>query len=129
MIESGSLGRTSDCGPARHGTGDWWAQRLTGFALVPLGIWFVTSALLLRAFEQPSLAAWMRTPWNALALIGLVLLCAGHSYLGLRVIVQDYVHALSWRVPTLILLQFAHGLLAAIGVFAVLHVALGGAAA
>ena len=129
MIESDSLGRTTDGSPARHGAADWWTQRLTGLALVPLGIWFVTSALLLRAFEQSSLAAWMRAPWNALALIGLVLVGAVHSYLGLRVIVEDYVHALSWRVTALVLLQFAHWILAAIAVFAVLHVALGGGAA
>lgn len=129
MIDGDSLGRHSDCDPAGHGAGDWLAQRLTGLALVPLGIWFVTSALLLRAFEQSSLAAWMRAPWNALALIGLVLACAAHSYFGLRVIVEDYVHALSWRLAALALLQFAHWLLAAIALFAVLHVALGAAAA
>lgn len=129
MIDSGSVGRASDCGPARHGAGDWLAQRLTGLALVPLCIWFITSALLLRAFDQPSLAAWMRTPWNALALIALVLVCAVHSYLGLRVIVEDYVHSPSWRIAALALLQFAHWVLAAIAVFAVPHVALGGGAA
>lgn len=129
MIGEHLFGQPSDCGPARHGAGDWWAQRLSGLALVPLGIWFVTSALFLRAFAQPSLAAWMRAPWNALALIGLVLVCAAHSYLGLRVIVEDYVHTLSWRLTALASLQFVHWLLAAIGVLEVLRVALGAGAA
>ena len=105
------------------------AQRLTGLALVPLGIWFVTAALLLPAFEQPSLAAWMRAPGNALALIALVLVCALHSYFGLRVIIEDYVHALSWRLAALAFLQFAHWSLAVVGLLAILHVALGGGAA
>ena len=129
MIESGSPGRHSDGDPPGHGAGDWLAQRLTGLALVPLGIGFVASALLLRAFDQPSLAAWMRAPWNALALIALVLICAAHSYLGLRVIVEDYVHVLSWRLAGVALLQSVHWALAAVAVFAILHVALGGGAA
>ncbi len=129
MIGDPAFGQPSDCGPARHGVGGWWTQRLTALVLVPLVIWSATSALRLRAFDQPSLAAWMRAPWNALALIALVLICAAHSYLGLRVIVEDYVHALSWRLAGVALLQSVHWALAAVAVFAILHVALGGGAA
>jgi len=45
------------------------------------------------------------------------------------VIVEDYVHALSWRLAGVALLQSVHWALAAVAVFAILHVALGGGAA
>ncbi len=53
---------------------------------------------------------------------------AWHSQLGVRVVVEDYVHAPGARTVTLAVLGFLHALLAAAGVFAVLKVALGGGA-
>jgi succinate dehydrogenase / fumarate reductase membrane anchor subunit len=72
-----------------------------------------------------TLAAWIHHRWNALALIALSLVAAQHSYLGLCVVVEDYVHPPGRRITTLLLLQLAHVILAAVAVFAVLQVALG----
>lgn len=61
---------------------------------------------------------------NALWLVALVLAAAQHSYLGTRVIVEDYVSNPKGRAATVILLQFLHIVMAGSGVFAVLRVAL-----
>jgi len=61
-------------------------------------------------------------------LILLVLVAAWHSQLGVRVIVEDYVHSAGTKTLTLVLVTFAHTLLAVAGVFAILKVAFGGAA-
>jgi succinate dehydrogenase / fumarate reductase membrane anchor subunit len=66
--------------------------------------------------------------WNALPLAALVLVAAHHSYLGVRVVVEDYVHPPGARIVTVLVLQFAHVLIAAAGVFAVLKVAFGNTA-
>ncbi|MGH8134401.1 MAG: succinate dehydrogenase, hydrophobic membrane anchor protein [Steroidobacteraceae bacterium] len=115
-------------GPARQGVQHWWLQRLTSVALVPLSVWFAVSLLALPSLDHATVVAWMAQSWTALLLILLVLTAAWHSQLGVRVVVEDYVHGAGARTVTLVVVTFAHVLIAAAGAFAVLKVALGGAA-
>ncbi len=119
------LGKVLGAGSAKQGVHHWWMQRLTSVALVPLSIWFVVSLLSLPSFEHATVVAWMRQSWTALLLILFVLLAAWHSQLGVREVVEDYVHGAGARTVTLVSVTFAHALIAAAGVFAVLRVALG----
>jgi succinate dehydrogenase membrane anchor subunit len=121
------LRRVLGLGAARSGVHHWWLQRLTSIALVPLSIWFVASLLALPALDHATVVAWMGQTWTALLLIVFVLVAAWHSQLGVRVVVEDYVHGAGAKTLTLVLLGFAHVLLAAAGVFAVLKVSFGGA--
>jgi succinate dehydrogenase / fumarate reductase membrane anchor subunit len=121
------LGRVLGQGAARDGVRHWWLQRLTSVALVPLTVWFVVSLLSLPALGHATLLAWMSQSSTALLLILLVLAATWHSQLGLRVVVEDYVHGPGVKTLSLVLITFAHVLLAAAGVFAVLRVAFGGA--
>jgi succinate dehydrogenase / fumarate reductase membrane anchor subunit len=121
------LGRVLGQGAARNGVRHWWQQRLTSIALVPLTVWFAVSLLSLPSFGHGALVAWMSQSWTALLLILLVLIAAWHSQLGVRVVVEDYVHDAGVRTLTLVVIGFAHVLLASAGVFAVLKVAFGAA--
>lgn len=121
------LGRVLGQGAARNGVRHWWQQRLTSIALVPLMVWFAVSLLCLPSLGHATLVGWMSQSSTALLLILLVLIAAWHSQLGLRVVVEDYVHDVGVRTLTLVVLGFAHVLLAAAGVFAVLRVAFGSA--
>jgi succinate dehydrogenase / fumarate reductase membrane anchor subunit len=114
-------------GSARQGVHHWWVQRLTSVALVPLSIWFLVSLLSLPSLDYWVVSAWMAQGSSALLLILLVLVGAWHSKLGLQVIVEDYVHGVGARTLTLVAITFAHVLIGAAGVFAVLKVALRGA--
>jgi succinate dehydrogenase / fumarate reductase, membrane anchor subunit len=120
------LGTVLGQGAAKDGVRHWWHQRLTSLALVPLTVWFVVSLLALPSLSHATLIAWMSQSSTALLLILLVLVAAWHSQLGVRVVVDDYVHGAGARTLTLVLVGFAHVLLAAAGVFAVLRVACGG---
>jgi succinate dehydrogenase / fumarate reductase, membrane anchor subunit len=122
------LGRVLGSGAAGEGVHHWWRQRLTSLALVPLTIWFVVSLLALPALDYATLAAWMHGSFTALLLILMLLIGAWHSQLGLRVVIEDYVHGAGSRTLLLVLALFANVLLAAAGVFAVLRIALGAAA-
>jgi len=122
------LGRVLGTGSAKEGVQQWWLQRLTSVALVPLSIWFAVSLLSLPSFDHAIVAAWMSQSWTALLLVLFVLVGAWHSQLGVRVVVEDYVHATGVRTLTLVVVTFAHALLAAAGVFAILKVAFGSAA-
>jgi succinate dehydrogenase / fumarate reductase, membrane anchor subunit len=122
------LGKVLGLGAARDGVQHWWTQRLTSVALVPLSIWFVVSLLTLPSLDHATVVAWMSQSWTALLLIILVLVATWHSQLGVRVVVEDYVHGTGARTVALVALLFAHVLLAGAGVFAILKVACGGAA-
>jgi succinate dehydrogenase / fumarate reductase membrane anchor subunit len=121
------LRRVLGLGAAKEGVQHWWLQRLTSVALVPLAIWFVVSLLALPSLGHATVAAWMSQSWTALLLIIFVLVAAWHSQLGVRVVVEDYVHDVGAKTLTLVLVSFAHVLIAVAGVFAVLKVAFGGA--
>ena len=120
------LGRVLGLGSARQGAHHWWLQRLTSVALVPLAVWFAVSLIALPALDHTTVAAWMAQSWTALLLILLVLIGTWHSQLGLRVVVEDYVHS-GAKTLTLVIITFAHTLIAAAGVFAILKVAFGAA--
>jgi succinate dehydrogenase / fumarate reductase membrane anchor subunit len=121
------LGVVSGLGSAKGGVHHWWLQRLTSIALVPLTIWFTVSILSLPSMDHVTVIAWMTQSWTALLLIVLVLVATYHSQLGVRVVVEDYVHTAGMKTLTLVIVTFAHALLAVAGVFAILKVAFGGA--
>jgi len=121
------LGKVLGAGSAKEGVHHWWVQRLTSIALVPLTIWFVVSLLSLPSFEHVTVITWMAQTWTALLLILFILVSTWHSQLGVRVVVEDYVHG-GAKTLTLVLITFIHAFVAAAGVFAVLKVAFGAAA-
>jgi succinate dehydrogenase / fumarate reductase, membrane anchor subunit len=122
------LGRVLGLGAAKDGVGHWWMQRLTAVALVPLALWFFVSLLMLGTLDYAAVRDWMAAPHIAVLTLLLVLALGYHSRLGIQVVVEDYVHHDGFKVMILVLIDFAHILAAAIGVFAVLKVAFGGAA-
>jgi succinate dehydrogenase membrane anchor subunit len=121
------LGSVVGLGSAKEGVHHWWVQRLTSIALVPLTIWFTVSILSLPSLDHVTVISWMAQSWNALLLIVFVLVATYHSQLGVRVVVEDYVHEAGMKTLTLVVLMFAHALLAVAGLFAILKVAFGAA--
>jgi succinate dehydrogenase membrane anchor subunit len=121
------LARVLGQGSAKEGVGHWWAQRLTSVALVPLCVWFVVSLLSLPSLDHATVAAWIGQLWTAVFLILLVLAGAWHSQLGVRVVVEDYVHGSGAKALTLALVTFFHIVVVAAGVLAILKIALGAA--
>jgi succinate dehydrogenase / fumarate reductase, membrane anchor subunit len=128
MSERPAMGRVRGYGSAKDGVGHWWTQRLSSVALIVLGCWFVVSLLALPDHDFATVSAWMRSWWSAPALMLFVLTGAWHSELGMRVIIEDYVHDTGTKTLVLGVSSFAHVVIATIGVFAVLRVALGIAA-
>ena len=68
----------------------------------------------------------MRQGGTALGLVLFVLVAARHSQLGVRVVIEDYVHANGLKTLALVIVDFSHVLAAAAAVLAILKVALGG---
>ena len=120
------LGRVVGLGSAKDGVHHWWWQRLTAVALVPLTLWFVFSLVSLAGADHAAVVAWMRSPVVAALLIVFVSVTLFHAQSGLQVVIEDYVHIEWVKMAGLIGVKFAAVVLAAIGIVAVLQVALGG---
>jgi len=120
------LGEVLGRGSAKEGVHHWWMQRLTSVALVPLAIGFVVSLAALPALDYVTLIGWMRQGGTALGLVLFALVAARHSQLGVRVVIEDYVHTAGLKTLALVISDFSHLIAAAAAVYAVLKVALGG---
>ncbi len=123
------LGRVLGTGSAKDGTLQWWAERVSAVALIPLTLWFFFSLLLLPALDYATVHAWLSVPLSAFLAALLVAVCAYHSYLGTNVVVEDYVHANTPKLILALTLRFLYVLGAGAGVFAILRIAFGSAGA
>jgi succinate dehydrogenase / fumarate reductase membrane anchor subunit len=118
------LARVLNDGSAHDGVGHWVTERATALALAPLSIWLLVQLLSLPHTDHAAISAWVAAGWNPVWLSLTVLLAAWHSWLGVQMVVEDYVHGALTKALTLLLSLFAHALLAASGVYAVLRIAL-----
>ena len=79
-------------------TGHFIAQRVSAVVLAVLGLWFAISLSCLQSMEHAPVMAFVADPVNSLLLMALCTTLAYHSYLGVQVVIDDYVHGtrLNW---------------------------------
>ena len=117
------LGRQLGLGSAHAGTHHWILQRATAVALVALTVWFALSLVRLPLLDHAGVSAWIAHGANPV-LLGLpVFAAAWHSQLGVRVVIEDYVHGRHAKIVLLLASAFAHVLVAATAVLAVVRIA------
>ncbi len=109
----------------RQGASDWLAERATSVALVPLSLWFIFAAVGLSGADHAQARAWLATPFNTTAMILFVVVLFWHTQLGVRVIIEDYVHHEMIKLASLMLVNFAAVALGLACVVAVLKVSFG----
>jgi succinate dehydrogenase / fumarate reductase membrane anchor subunit len=120
------LNQVIGLGSARGGTAHWWQQRLTAIALIPLGLWFAIALLGVDLGSHAAVVSWIRQPLTAI-LLSLTSACViYHSWLGVRVVFEDYTRA-GVRLASLLLSSFAHAFVFAVCLFAILKIAFGAA--
>jgi succinate dehydrogenase / fumarate reductase membrane anchor subunit len=96
------------------------AQRVSAIALAVLGLWFALSISGLESTEHAVVAAFVSDPINAMLMMVLCTTLAYHSYLGVQVVIEDYVHTprLCWfSLLTSRAVHLAVGLLSVYTVF------------
>jgi succinate dehydrogenase / fumarate reductase membrane anchor subunit len=120
------LARVRGLGSAKDGVHHWWVQRLSAVALVPLGIWFVVSAIKLAGVPLDVYRAWLNTGANVFLMVLFVATLFYHLKLGLQIVIEDYVHDEKTKVVSLMLNTFANIFVGAFSVFALVKVAFGG---
>ena len=119
------LGRVLGLGTAKDGTSHWWGQRVSGVALVLLGLWFAVALVTMPSLGYEDMVAFIGALPNPVLLILLCVAMAYHSYLGVQVVIEDYVHGHGLKLVSLILSRFAHIFFAGVGVFAILRIGIG----
>jgi succinate dehydrogenase / fumarate reductase membrane anchor subunit len=112
-------------GSAKDGTEHWWAQRVTAIALVLLGGWFAWSMVAIESLTYLDVIRFVGQPLNAVLLTLLSLTSAYHSYLGVQVVIEDYVHEPGTKVVSLLASRFAHVFVAIAAVYAILVIGIG----
>lgn len=115
-------------GTARDGVGHWWLQRVTATALAPLTIWLLIALLSLPSSDHATVSRWIGAGLHPVLLALTVLIAAWHGWLGVQVVIEDYVHGFLAKTLSLVASTFVHALIAAAGVYAVLRIALASAA-
>jgi len=89
-----------------------------------LYVWLIVSLLRLPALDHRGVTEWLRGPLAAVPMLLLVAATFWHLRMGLRTIVEDYVHEEGNKFLCLLLIDLAAALGAAFALFAVLRIAL-----
>lgn len=122
------LGQALHHGAARDGVGHWLVQRVTALALAPLAVWLLIALLSLPGADYVSVTHWIAAGVHPVLLALIVVIASWHAWLGVQVVIEDYVHGFLAKTSALLASTCVHVLVAASGVYAVLRIALGGAA-
>ncbi len=116
------LGRVLGLGSAKDGTEHFISQRISAIGLAILGSWFVIAMLRLDSFAYLEVIRFIAQPLNAILLSLLCLTLAHHSWLGVQVVIEDYVHAVGAKLTLLIGSRFLHIFIAVATIYSVLRI-------
>ena len=113
------LARVKGLGSARRGALDWWRQRLSAVALLPLSLWFIYELTTLNSLEYGAARAWAAAPATVLLLALFIPTLFYHAQAGLQVVVEDYVKPEGLKLTILVLVKFIAAVCAVVALLAV----------
>lgn len=117
------LARAVKLGSAKEGVREWWAERVSAVALVPLTLWFAASIIAHSGSDYATFVAWIRTPLAATLMILLLVALFRHAALGLKVVIEDYIDS-GAKFAWLITMRLGCFAFATAGIVATLRIAL-----
>lgn len=116
------LAKARGHGSAKSGVHHFLVERLTGLALIPLGLWFVLNLLTsLLDGRVTSLVGWLDNPLNAVFMTLFVIFSFIHSSCGVQVIIEDYIKCGTGRPILLIVNKAAHILFGLVSLMAIFN--------
>ncbi len=114
------LSMAKGLGAAGTGTSTWWAQRVSAVALVPLVIWF--AYFMIKASEYQDIeiiTSIFASPFPTLFLALFVGVGLYHGNVGMKEIIEDYVHCHKMKTGLILLLNFFSFVTAIVGICAI----------
>ena len=118
------LKRVRGLGAAHGGTETFWRQRVTAVANIPLVLFLIWSIVTHIGAGYGEVRSFLAQPIVALLLLALVISAAIHMRIGLKEIIEDYVHGGLKAIAILLATFFAAGVGLAC-VVAILKISLG----
>jgi succinate dehydrogenase / fumarate reductase membrane anchor subunit len=119
------LARVRGLGSARSGTDHFWATRVTSVALIVLTIFLLWLVILLVGADYQTARRMLAQPLVAVGLLLLIVAGIYHMYLGMQVIIEDYVHGEGLKITSLMLNTFFCIFVGLACVYAVLKLSFG----
>lgn len=117
------VARANGLGSTHHGTGHWLEQRVTAIANFMLVLWMLCSVSHLVGADHATFTTWLSQPVNGILCVLFVLSTFYHAFLGLTVVVEDYVQAPLKRLLTVWALRLFFSAAAVASIFSVLKIA------
>jgi succinate dehydrogenase / fumarate reductase membrane anchor subunit len=117
------LHKVEGTGSSHSGTGHFWHERVTAVALIPLSLWFLYAMLGLAGTSEVAALQFLAHPWNALLMGAFVIFSLYHAYLGIQVVIDDYIHAPGMKITLLLLRLLAVLLIGGVSLFAIIRIA------
>ncbi|MDX8396476.1 MAG: succinate dehydrogenase, hydrophobic membrane anchor protein [Mariprofundaceae bacterium] len=95
------VSRRKDIGTAHNGLDDWYWQRLSAVVLMFLLPWpfLLLCGVYSGDLNQFQLLDYLDHFVSRLMHTVLIVALIVHGYMGLKVMIEDYVHVTAWRVP------------------------------
>jgi succinate dehydrogenase / fumarate reductase membrane anchor subunit len=112
-------------GAAHRGTETFWRQRLTAIANIPLTIFVVLSIVAHIGSGYDQMRIYFARPLVAILMLAFILSAAIHMRIGLREIIEDYVHRDGLKTLALIFVTFFATALVLVCGFAILKISFG----
>ncbi len=119
------LGRVRGLGSARTGTEEFWLQRMTAIAGIPLTIAGLSLVISLTGRSYPAVKQILGSPLVAVLMILFILANVLHMKIGIQVVIEDYVYNKNQKFTLLILNTFLAWAIGLACVFAILKISFG----
>jgi succinate dehydrogenase / fumarate reductase membrane anchor subunit len=120
-----SLGSVRGLGSARSGTREFWVQRLTAIASVPLLLALVILVIALAGRSHASVIATLGQPAIGILLLASIVAVVVHMDIGVKIIIEDYVPNEGMRVTLLMANTFFSFCVGLVAAFAILRICFG----
>ena len=119
------LRRVRGLGSARTGTEEFWLQRMTAIAGIPLTIAGLSLVISLTGRSYPAVKQILGSPLVAVLLILFILANVIHMKIGVQVVIEDYVPDKNQKFTLVILNTFFAWAIGLACVFAILKISFG----
>jgi succinate dehydrogenase / fumarate reductase membrane anchor subunit len=119
------LKRVRGLGAAHGGTETFWRQRMTAIANIPLVLFLIYAIVSHIGADYGTVRAYFAQIPVALLMLALVISAAIHMRIGLKEIIEDYVHGEGSKVAAILLATFFAAGVGLAAVLAILKIAFG----
>jgi succinate dehydrogenase / fumarate reductase membrane anchor subunit len=117
--------RVRGLGAAHAGTGDFWHQRVTSVAGIPLTIALIVIVIALLGRSHAAAVQILGSPLVAITMLLFIINTAYHMWIGMQEVILDYVHEDKLKLVTLMANTFFCVAIGLASAFAILKLSFG----